>query len=252
MADDRTAASAEPRKHMRKGVVAVLLCLVLAGGLSLLLPENAARTLDYSVQITTKVGKDEIGEGSGTVIRHIWVQKKKRTVRSIILTCAHVLQQADSASITTADGREIPATIVPGSLDPVKDLALLEVDTALPMAPIFFGGAKRPEPVVIVGNEFGDGLIMVDGRAGPPVSVFGNGVPQRPKDFEITASNYEGSSGGGVFVRRYGRYGLVGVTQGVPQRPALRSLWPVMVAITTVQYAIRAETIREYLAEHPV
>lgn len=239
-----------------KGAVAVLAftsVFVLVGILSLFWPERAERALDYSVKVQISEEKG-LFWGSGTVIAHTHTRSGHSIVtHSIVLTNAHVVGSGDRSPVTVVwNGSKIPGRIVPGSVDEERDLALIEVDVALPVALLFFEGEKNGEPVIAVGNQFNSGLIISDGRAGPriPETVKSGQV----ENFELSASSFRGSSGGGVFAWRYGRLGLVGVVQSIPLYPMVGSFLgmpvPVYVSVTTISYARPMEIVDEYLAEH--
>ncbi|MDO8408016.1 MAG: serine protease [bacterium] len=236
-----------------KGAIAVLV-LALIGVLWLLLPEGAERTLDYSVEIQIESEKGPFF-GSGTAIGHTRTRSGHSIItHSTVLTAAHVVKDAKQGILTVVWGDfEIPGRIVPGSIDEERDLALVEVDSTLPIAPLFFGGTRSGEPAIAVGNQFGHGLIMSDGRVGPEVVI--ETGEQSFENFEVSAPSYKGSSGGGVFAWRYGRLGLVGVIQGLPSQPvAVGSIFgiPIFkhVAVTTLTYARPMEVVREYLVEY--
>ena len=73
-----------------------------------------------------------------------------------ILTNYHVVENAESVSVTLASGETYPATIV-GS-DPSTDLAVLNIDVKNPPAPLPLGDSDRlrvGQFVVALGNPFG-------------------------------------------------------------------------------------------------
>ena len=236
-----------------KGAIAVL-ALALIGVLWLLLPERAEQALDYSVEIQIESEKGPFF-GSGTVIGHTRTRSGHTiTIRSTVLTAAHVVKDATQGVLTVEwNAFKIPGRIIPGSIDEERDLALVEVDDALPIAPLFFGGARNGELAIAVGNQFANGLIISEGRVGPEVVT--ETENQSFTNFEVSAPSYKGSSGGGIFAWRYGRLGLVGVIQGLPsQSVAVGSFFGVPVlkyaAVTTLTYARPMAVVREYLVEH--
>src|SRR3989344_2907551 len=131
-----------------KGSIAVL-ALALIGVLRLLLPERAEQALDYSVEIQIESEKGPF-LGSGTVIGHTRTRSGHSiTTRSTVLTAAHVVKDAPQGVLTILwNDFEILGRIIPGSIDEERDLALVEVDDALPSAPLFFGGTRSGEPVI--------------------------------------------------------------------------------------------------------
>ncbi|MDP2594089.1 MAG: serine protease [bacterium] len=236
-----------------KGAIAVLV-LAFVGALSLFLPERAERALDYSVEIQIESEKGPFF-GSGTVIGHTRTRSGHTiTIRSTVLTAAHVVKDATQGVLTVVwNDFEILGRIIPGSIDEERDLALVEVGDALPIAPLFFGGTRSGESAIAVGNQFGHGLIVSEGRVGPEVVTEEEG--RDSTNFEVSASSFRGSSGGGIFGWRYGRLGMVGMIRSIPQYPVIASSFlemPVLVyvPVTTLTYARPMTVVREYLVEH--
>ena len=82
--------------------------------------------------VVSIVVKNDKGKSSGTGII--------MTKDGYIITCAHVVYNQKTATVTTADGRNYPASLV-GS-DPQTDLALLKIE-AEKLTPAEFGNAKE-------------------------------------------------------------------------------------------------------------
>lgn len=95
------------------------------------------------VAVTTARGR---GSGSGVIL----------TAEGAILTNNHVIQNAESVSVTLKDGTELPATVV--GRDPSTDLALLQVEPTTPLPPARLGDSDQVqvgEMAIVVGSPFG-------------------------------------------------------------------------------------------------
>ncbi|MFQ5342836.1 MAG: S1C family serine protease [Anaerolineae bacterium] len=95
------------------------------------------------VAVTASGGRSN---GSGFVL----------TAEGMILTNNHVIEKAESVSVTLKDGTVLPATVL--GRDPSTDLALLKVESATPLPPIRLGDSDQVqvgELAVVVGSPFG-------------------------------------------------------------------------------------------------
>ncbi|MDO5553690.1 MAG: trypsin-like peptidase domain-containing protein [Planctomycetia bacterium] len=95
------------------------------------------------------------GRGSGIVLNK----------QGTILTNFHVVENADSVSITLYDGQSYPAKKI--GLDPNTDIALLQIEApAESLHPIVFGDSSRllvGQTVYAIGNPFGYDRTMTQG-----------------------------------------------------------------------------------------
>jgi len=129
----------------------------------------------------------EQGAGSG------WIMNENGS----IITNNHVIDGADSITVTTLDGKTFPAKVV--NADTVNDLALLQINTSqLPTLKI--GDASKIKVgdwVLAIGNPLGEGIIATEGiisRLGVNLSV---SATETYNDLiETTAAINPGNSGG--------------------------------------------------------
>ena len=115
-----------------------------------------------------------------------------------IVTNAHVVKGADEIKVVLADDQEKSAELI--GLDEKTDLALLKVETDVPMVYVAFADSdtvRIGERVVAVGNPFGLGGTVTAGI----VSAKGREIGAGPYDdfFQIDAAINRGNSGGPTF-----------------------------------------------------
>ena len=118
----------------------------------------------------------------------------------LIVTSHHVVQGAESVTVTLQDGRQLAARV--SGADPKSDLALLEVDTDEALPVVEFGDSDRTrigDWVVAVGNPFGLSGTVTAGI----VSGRGRDIGSGPYDdyLQVDAPINRGSSGGPLFDR---------------------------------------------------
>lgn len=116
-----------------------------------------------------------------------------------ILTNTHVIKDAQTIKISTADGREVPATVV--GTDPMTDVALIRIEPFAGMRYLELGDAdavRVGDWLMAVGNPFGlqstvtVGILSARGRRNVPL-----GADIRYVDFlQTDASINPGNSGG--------------------------------------------------------
>lgn len=122
-----------------------------SGGAALLLPSeravvDIARNVGPAVVAVRTIGTDgDSALGSGVIVRP----------DGYILTNNHVVSGEKSVSVTLADGRVVPATLLGG--DPRVDLAILKINVgALPTAPIGDSDSLLVgQLAVAIGNPYG-------------------------------------------------------------------------------------------------
>ncbi len=113
-----------------------------------------------------------------------------------VLTNNHVIENAETITVTLADGRKLPATLV--GRDPKTDLAVLKVETAQPLPAAMLGDSDRlrvGQWAIAIGNPFGldrtvtVGIISATARNRVGVATYENFI-------QTDASINPGNSGG--------------------------------------------------------
>jgi Do/DeqQ family serine protease len=127
--------------------------------------------------------------------------------RGLIVTNSHVVEHAETISVTLADGREVPGTLQ-GS-DPDTDVAVIRV--ALPnLAVVSFGDSDQLEVgdyVLAIGNPFGIGQTVTSGIvSGLRRTEMGL---ERYEDFIQTDASINPGNSGGALVNLRGE--VVGI-----------------------------------------
>lgn len=114
-----------------------------------------------------------------------------------VVTNNHVVENATEVSLTTDDGKTVPATVV--GTDKKTDLALLKISQAGTYPHVGFGTAvpRVGDWVIAVGNPFGLGGTVTAGI----VSARGRDIGSGPYDdfLQIDAPVNRGNSGGPTF-----------------------------------------------------
>ena len=118
-----------------------------------------------------------------------------------IVTNNHVVEEADEITVTLASKEEFDATLI--GRDPKTDLALLRVDSPLPLPTVPFGDSEDLEVgewVLAIGNPFGLGHTVTAGIVSAKGRIIGAG----PYDdfIQTDASINPGNSGGPLFNMR--------------------------------------------------
>ena len=118
-----------------------------------------------------------------------------------IVTNNHVVEEAGEITVTLASKEEFEATLI--GRDPKTDLALLRVDSPLPLPTVPFGDSENLEVgewVLAIGNPFGLGHTVTAGI----VSAKGRTIGAGPYDdfIQTDASINPGNSGGPLFNMR--------------------------------------------------
>ena len=130
------------------------------------------------------------GVGSGFII----------DPEGLVVTSHHVVQGADTVTVTLQDGRTLEARVA--GVDPKTDLALLEVDAGEALPAVEFGDSDHTRVgdwVVAMGNPFGLGGTVTAGI----VSGRGRDIGSGPYDdyLQLDAPINRGNSGGPLFDR---------------------------------------------------
>ena len=154
--------------------------------LELSLSEVYSQCINSTVAITAVVDKGRYFWGSGIIM----------TSDGYILTNSHVLDGAESATVTLWDEREFPAELV--GADSASDIAVLKIDASgLPAAEFCSGDLTVGEPVAAIGNPLGRELrgTMTDGI----VSAISRDITYTDHPMTLIQTNAainEGNSGG--------------------------------------------------------
>ena len=117
------------------------------------------------------------------------------------MTNNHVVEDADEITVTLASKEEFDATLI--GRDPKTDMALLRVDSPLPLPTVPFGDSEDLEVgewVLAIGNPFGLGHTVTAGIVSAKGRIIGAG----PYDdfIQTDASINPGNSGGPLFNMR--------------------------------------------------
>jgi S1-C subfamily serine protease len=138
--------------------------------------------------------REERGTGSGFII----------SSDGLLVTNAHVVDQADTVTVTLRDGREYNGKVL--GTDPLTDLAVIRIQANnLPTAPLGNSDQLRPgEWAIAIGNPLGldntvtAGIISATGRTSADV-----GVPDKRVGFiQTDAAINPGNSGGPLLNQR--------------------------------------------------
>ncbi|MBW4557655.1 MAG: trypsin-like peptidase domain-containing protein [Trichormus sp. ATA11-4-KO1] len=130
----------------------------------------------------------EQGSGSGFIINS----------SGQILTNSHVVDGADSVTVTLKDGRTYEGKVL--GEDPVTDVALIQIDANnLPILPVGNSDVLQPgEAVIAIGNPLGlnntvtSGIISATGRSSSDIGVSDKRVDYIQTDAAINPGNSGG------------------------------------------------------------
>jgi serine protease Do len=122
-------------------------------------------------------------------------------INGYIVTNNHVVEDTDEITVTLASKEEFEATLI--GRDPKTDLALLRIDSPLPLPTVPFGDSENLEVgewVLAIGNPFGLGHTVTAGIVSAKGRIIGAG----PYDdfIQTDASINPGNSGGPLFNMR--------------------------------------------------
>ena len=115
-----------------------------------------------------------------------------------IITNNHVVDKAESISITLSDNTKTEARVI--GKDPKTDLALIKIETKRPLNAVKFGDSDKirvGDWVLVIGNPFGLGSSVTAGI----VSAKSRDIESGPYDsfIQTDASINQGNSGGPMF-----------------------------------------------------
>ncbi len=164
-----------------------------------------AKVRDSVVQVTMRTANAE-GIGSGVIIG----------ADGRILTNNHVVSGADELTVTLADGRAVPASVV--GTDPSSDLAVIQAEGVSGLTPAKFGDSaavRVGDEVIAIGSPAGlrgtvttgivsaldrDVTVAGEQRRGPsPYLRSGAGSTVTYQAIQTDASINQGNSGGPLF-----------------------------------------------------
>jgi putative serine protease PepD len=201
----------------------------------------AARVLPSVVSIDVR-SQQGAGTGSGVVLDE----------DGHVLTNNHVVASGAEAEIAVvfSDGRRAPAEIV--GLDPVTDLAVLDVEDVEDLAPIAIGRSSEVrvgDPVVAVGSPLGLSGTVTTGI----VSALGRTVRTDPETpllgaIQTDAAINPGNSGGAL-VDDQGR--LIGINTAISTRGGGGSIGLGFAIPVDEARSVAEQLIRTGQAQHP-
>lgn len=176
------------------------------------------------------------GAGSGWII----------DTSGLIVTNNHVVEGADSVTVTLEDGRNFPAVLV--RTDPISDLAVIKVNAQNLQAAAVADSSKlrAGDWVAALGNSLGQGISATKGI----VSALGVSVSVSPGEslydlIQTDAAINPGNSGGplvnllgeveGITSIKVSQIGIEGMGYAISTKEAL----PIISDLVKVGYAIR-------------
>lgn len=200
--------------------------------------------INYAEQVRRRTGNESRLEksslGSGIIF-------DKKGGKALIVTNAHVVQNAAELKVVLVDGRELEARIV--GKDTITDLAVLEVDGEGINTVAEFGDSRKlrdGEMVIAVGNPLGFGYSLSQGIVSYsnrviPISLNQDGIYDWEQEvIQTDAAINQGNSGGalvnldgeviGINSMKVAHMGVEGIGFAIPVHAAL----PVMESL--VQY----------------
>lgn len=220
-------------------------------------PQVVRHAMPRSVRIQVFAGTELRRSASGVVVQS--EPGKDGHARAEVLTNAHVADPSELKDVTykvllERHGRverTLPARLVALGQVPDLDLALLEVDEALPVVEL----AQEEQvdvgdEVVVVGAPYGKSLSVSGGMVSQIDSDGGDAtVPLRFLAMKTDAAIGYGSSGGGVFTVPGGR--LVGIVEGYrTARVAISDSLAFDVPMPGETFIAPITKVRAFLAEH--
>ena len=148
----------------------------------------------------------ERGTGSGFIINQ----------DGQIITNAHVIDGADTVTVTLKDGRNFEGKVL--GVDPVTDLAVVKIDAEnLPTVALGNSDQLKPgESAIAIGNPLGldntvtEGIISATGRSSSDI-----GAPNQRGDFIQTDAAINPGNSGGPLLNQQGQ--VIGVNTAIIQ-----------------------------------
>lgn len=171
--------------------------------------EVAAKASPSVVEIVTEVTSTQYGMFGGTYTSQAAGSGVIISKDGYIITNNHVVEDANSITVTTYDNKQYNATLV--GTDPASDIAVIKIDTDEELSAATVGDSSKlqaGDTAVVIGNPLGTlGGTVTDGIISSPSRemVINN------QSMELIQTNAEinsGNSGGGLFD---GNGNLVGI-----------------------------------------
>ncbi len=164
-------------------------------------------SINVEISSTSIFGQTDVQQGAGSG----WIIDSD----GLIVTNNHVIEDAQSVSISLNDGRVFQAEQI--AADPVSDLAVVKIDASgLPVATVGDSSKLKPGMMVMaVGNALGEGISMTAGwvsRIGVSISVPASGTASTETLFGLiqTSAPINPGNSGGPLVDMLGE--VVGIT----------------------------------------
>ena len=149
--------------------------------------------IDHNIETTVDSifnapSTNKVSLGSGFII----------SADGFIVTNNHVIDKADTISVTLSDNRTVEAKLI--GRDPKTDIALIKIETKTQLKPVNFGNSDKirvGDWILAIGNPFGLGGSVTAGI----VSAKSRDIEAGPYDsfIQTDASINQGSSGGPMF-----------------------------------------------------
>ena len=148
--------------------------------------------------------RQERGTGSGFIL----------SADGLVVTNAHVIDRADTVTVTLRDGREYKGRVL--GADPLTDVAVVRIEAQnLPTAPIGNSDTLRPgEWAIAIGNPLGldntvtAGIISATGRSSAQI-----GIPDKRVGFIQTDAAINPGNSGGPLLNQQGE--VIGVNTAI-------------------------------------
>jgi S1-C subfamily serine protease len=192
--------------------------------------------IDVSQEDTSSSELLDYASGSGFVI----------DPEGLIVTNAHVIQDADAVRVTFSDGMVLQAEVV--GYDTYADLAVLRVTPpeGVTLTAVELGESDNllvGQRVIAIGNPFGlsgsmsVGIVSAIGRSLPSGEISNTGVFSNPQIIQTDAAINPGNSGGPL-VDSHGR--VVGVNYAIQSTTGVNS---------GVSFAIPVDTVKRIVPQ---
>ena len=163
----------------------------------------------------------------------------------VLLTNAHVVDGADTVSVTLPDGRSFPGKVV--GADPLTDVAVVKVAAqGLPVAPLGDSGKVRPgEWAIAIGNPLGLDNTVTAGIISAVQRTNAVGEGQRVPYLQTDAAVNPGNSGGPLINER-GQ--VIGINTAIRQAPGAGLSFAIPINLGR---QIAAQILEKGRASHP-
>jgi serine protease Do len=177
--------------------------------------DTVRRVFPSAVRIQITAGGEVVRSASGIAFA-------REAGKTYVLTNAHVVEPSRSWAspvhvtvLPSGRSERLEAAVVARGQVPEADMAVLEIEGALPVATLAADDAlELGDDLVVIGAPFGKGLSVAAGIVSQVEYDFAENAadPRRAKSLKTDAAIGYGSSGGGVFDVPGGR--LIGLVEG--------------------------------------